>query len=208
MGDRAIDVVCWDWNGTLLDDAEICFRTMNEVLVRRGREPIASIAAYRTRFRFPIRDFYASVGIDGAEFSEAADEYLGLLPNRIALARLHVGARATVAGIADLGVRQILASATLTAVLADQMRPHDLADSFEDVLGIRDAHAASKDAVITDWVNGSGVRPDRILLIGDTNHDQEIAARLGTRFVHFARGHQHLDVPDRIGELSELIPAL
>ncbi|MGF6823556.1 phosphoglycolate phosphatase [Microbacterium sp. ZKA21] len=208
MSDRAIDVVCWDWNGTLLDDAEICLRTMNDVLVRRGRDPIGSIAAYRTRFCFPIRDFYASVGIDGAEFPDAADEYLALLPDRIAAARLHVDALSTVAGIADRGVRQVLASATLSDVLADQMRPHALADSFEDVLGIGDAHAASKDAVIAEWVHDSGVEPERILLIGDTNHDQEIAERLGARFVHFAGGHQHLDAPDRIGALSELLDVI
>ncbi|HWV48431.1 MAG TPA: HAD hydrolase-like protein [Microbacterium sp.] len=205
MSDRTVDVVCWDWNGTLLDDSEICFRTMNEVLVRRGREPIGSLDAYRSRFRFPIRAFYASVGIDDAEFPDAADEYLGLLPDRIAAASLHVDARSTLSGIQDRGVRQVLASATLSDVLHEQMRPHELADSFEDVLGIVDAHAPSKDAVIADWVHGSGVRAERILLVGDTNHDQEIAARLGTRFVHFSGGHQHLAGSARITALRELL---
>lgn len=205
MGDHTIDAVCWDWNGTLLDDVDICHRTMNEVLVRRGREPVLTRGEYRARFRFPIRDFYASVGIDADEFTDAADEYLGLLPERMASATLHEDARATLQGIADRGVRQVLASATLTAVLAEQMRPHRLASHFEDVLGIGDVYAASKDAVIAGWVLDAGIPPERILLIGDTNHDQEIAAELGTRFVHFAGGHQHVSGTEQIASLSELL---
>lgn len=205
MSDRAIDVVCWDWNGTLLDDAEICHRAMNEVLVRRGRTPIATLADYRARFRFPIRDFYASVGIDAAEFVDAADDYLGILPERITAAYLHADARSTLRAVADRGVRQVLASATLTDVLADQMRPHDLSSHFEDVLGIGDAYAASKDAVIAGWVRDAGIHPERILLIGDTNHDQEIAAYLGTRFVHFAGGHQEVVGTAQITALRELL---
>ena len=205
MRDVGIEAVCWDWNGTLLDDAEICHRTMNEVLVRRGHRPIPTLKEYRARFRFPIRAFYASVGIGADEFAEAADEYLGLLPGRIAAARLHRDARSTVTGVADRGIRQVLASATLSAVLAEQMRPHDLSGHFEDVLGIGDVYAASKDAVIAEWVRGVGIPPERILLIGDTNHDQEIAAALGARFVHFAGGHQHMDGAAQITALREVL---
>ena len=54
----------------------------------------------------------------------------------------------------------------------------------------------------------AGVPPERILLVGDTNHDQEIAARLGARFVHFERGHQDLPAVDgaqRIAALGDLL---
>lgn len=49
------------------------------------------------------------------------------------------------------------------------------------------------------------IPPGRILLIGDTNHDQEIAARLGARFVHFTGGHQRLDGTAQITALQELL---
>ena len=32
----AVDVVCWDWNGTLLDDAAVALEAMNTVLRERG----------------------------------------------------------------------------------------------------------------------------------------------------------------------------
>ncbi|WP_243225785.1 HAD family hydrolase [Microbacterium sp. CIAB417] len=127
MREDEIEAICWDWNGTLLDDVAICHRTMNDVLVGRGREPIPTLSDYRARFRFPVRDFYASVGIDGDEFPEAADEYLALLPERISSALLHSDARSTIDAFARRGVRQVLASATLSDVLAEQMRRHDLA---------------------------------------------------------------------------------
>lgn len=79
--------------------------------------------------------------------------------------------------------------------------------SFYADVGIADAHHASKRDVIASWLDGSGLAPREVLLIGDTNQDLEIAGDLGTRFVHFTGGHQDLsDQPDlaRIATLSQV----
>ncbi|MFK3678975.1 HAD family hydrolase [Microbacterium sp. NPDC090218] len=94
-----IRVVCWDWNGTLLDDAEICREVMNSVLEEHALDPLADGRAYRSVFRFPIRDFYRSVGLDDDRFVPAATAYLDLLAARVGEASLHGDARATLAAI-------------------------------------------------------------------------------------------------------------
>ena len=53
----------WDWNGTLLDDVAAAVGALNRMLVKRGARPI-TIEHYRRRFGFPVRPFYAELGVD------------------------------------------------------------------------------------------------------------------------------------------------
>ena len=60
---RYTDVI-WDFNGTLLDDADAGLACVEELLRRRGLPPLGSLARYREVFRFPIRDYYTDIGFD------------------------------------------------------------------------------------------------------------------------------------------------
>lgn len=204
-----IDAVCWDWNGTLLDDVEVCRQTMNRVLIEHGHSEVPDLASYRRVFRFPIRAFYADLGIDEAAYPVAANRYLALLSEAIPAAALHPGAHAALRLLARRGLRQILASATVTSTLHAQLRPHGVVTSFSEVLGIDDAHEASKHDVIASWLDASGLSPKRVVMVGDTNHDHEIAQVLGMQFVHFTGGHQQLEEQgvqhvDSLAELASL----
>ena len=55
--------VIWDWNGTLLDDAQTCVDTMNAMLSRRGL-PLLTMARYREIFTFPVENYYRAAGFD------------------------------------------------------------------------------------------------------------------------------------------------
>lgn len=180
---------------------------MNDLLQALDKPVIPDAEHYRARFRFPLQRFYADVGITDDEYHAAVDQYLDLLAADDSFVPLHEGAREVITGIHERGVQQVLASATESHLLDAQMRPHDLADAFATVLGITDAYHASKRDVIASWLSGTGLAATEVLLVGDTNHDQEIAADLGTRFVHFTGGHQDLSgIPglDRIATLNRL----
>lgn len=205
-----VEAVCWDWNGTLFDDAEVCRLTMNQVLAEHGHPEIPDLQAYRQVFRFPIRSFYADLGIDDDAYACAADRYIELLRESIVDAALHSGAQDTLQRLAARGLRQILASATVGATLHAQMRPHGVHGAFSDVLSIDDAYDASKRDVIASWLETARIPPARVVMVGDTNHDLEIAEALGAQFVHFTGGHQSLDGEGlaRIDSLHELISLL
>lgn len=204
-----IRAICWDWNGTLLDDAEICRQVMNAVLEEHALEPLADEHAYRSVFRFPIRDFYRSVGLGDDRFVSAATTYLDLLAQRVGEAPLHPDVRATLAVLRGRGIRQVLASATLPDALARQMAPYDLGEAFEAVLSIDDPFRASKHDVISRWLATSGLAAHDVLVVGDTNHDREIADDLGAEFVHFDGGHQKwAGDTRRVSTLGELIDLL
>ncbi|SKC57178.1 HAD family hydrolase [Plantibacter cousiniae (nom. nud.)] len=210
-GSTTIDAVCWDWNGTLLDDVEVALAAMNTVLRRRGLAEISDQEAYRAVFGFPIRAFYARLGVDAADFLEAADEYLALFAAGVGSASLQPQARATLAAIDVLGVEQVLISATPEVTLERQLAPHSLHGHFAHVHGITDVYAASKEHVVTAWLEDSRHDPRRVLMVGDTNHDEEIAEALQVRFLRFDGGHQ--DAPSHrrhpvISSLGEIVGSL
>lgn len=185
-----IDVVCWDWNGTLLVDVDVARAAMNAVLRDRELPVIPDEDAYRRVFGFPIRDFYARLGIVEADFAVAADQYLRLFADTVGQASLHHGARAMLAAVNALELEQVLISATPEDTLHAQLAPHDVSDSFTQIHGITDVYAASKAHVVDSWLRASGHDPRRVLMVGDTNHDEEIAEALEVRFLRFQNGHQ------------------
>ena len=203
-GTAAVDVVCWDWNGTLLDDAGVALEAMNLVLHEQGLPVVAHLAAYRQAFGFPVQAFYARMGITGDDFRPAATRYLETFASRVREAPLHPGAADVLGEIGRLGVRQVLISATVLEVLERQLAPHAITGHFDQVLGITDAYAASKADVVATWLRSSGHDPERVLMVGDTNHDEEIAEDLGLGFVRFARGHQVPPDHDRHPVVSHL----
>jgi phosphoglycolate phosphatase len=77
------------------------------------------------------------------------------------------------------------------------MAPHGIAGHFHQILGIEDAYAPSKADVVASWLRSSGHDPRRVVMVGDTNHDEEIAEDLALGFVRFARGHQESPDHDR-----------
>lgn len=210
-GSTSIDAVCWDWNGTLLDDVEVALAAMNTVLRQRGLAEIPDQEAYRAVFGFPIRAFYARLGVDAADFLEAADDYLALFAAGVGAASLQPQARATLAAIDALGVEQVLISATPEVTLERQLAPHSLHGHFAHVHGITDVYAASKEHVVTAWLEDSGHDPRRVLMVGDTNHDEEIADALHVRFLRFGGGHQDPPLHRRhpvIDRLDEVVDSL
>ncbi|MGK9147121.1 HAD hydrolase-like protein [Plantibacter flavus] len=208
IGNRTIHAVCWDWNGTLLNDVEVARTAMNTVLRQRHLAEIPDQDAYRRVFGFPIRAFYERLGVDGADFPAAADEYLALFAAGVRSASLHPEARSTLAAVDRLGVEQVLISATPADTLARQLAPHAIEHHFARIHGITDVYAASKEHVVESWLTASGHDPGHVVMIGDTNHDEEIADALQVRFIRFRHGHQEPPTHARhalLGRLGDLV---
>ena len=55
-----LTTVIWDWNGTLADDVRVALQSVNDILARRGREPI-TLEQYYSYMDTPIRRFYENL---------------------------------------------------------------------------------------------------------------------------------------------------
>lgn len=203
--------IIWDWNGTLLDDVDLCVASLATAMTEHGLEPLDR-EAYRARFGWPIRDFYSSVGfVTDEAFTAGANHYLEFFWAGVAAVPLQPHAREVLQEVAGLGLRQVLISATRQDQLSRQLAPHDLGGHFEALLGVMEALDPNKEHVVTRWLSRTGLAPGEVVMVGDTNHDEEIAARLGTAFVRFAHGAQAptpgTDSP-LLDDLRDLVPLL
>ena len=84
--------------------------------------------------------------------------------------------------------------------------PHEL-------LGIDSVHAPGKADRGREWIRESGIEPARVLLIGDTMHDAEVAQEMGIECWLIEGGHHPLDRLEMTGcpcipDLEHVLEAL
>jgi len=68
-----------------------------------------------------------------------------------------------------------------------------IADFFEAAYGLAHLEADSKISRGRELLTDHRIRPETTLLIGDTNHDAEVADALGISVVLVAQGHQDIE---------------
>lgn len=185
------DLILWDWNGTLLDDLQVSIACLNRNLQQFGYPQQYDTEGYREIFGFPIQEYYARAGFDFAKdpWPVLAEAYMQLyLP-----AAVHCGVTANavtiLAALKGAGYKQVILSASQRGTLIEQVSARHLEGYFDELLGLGDIYAASKVQLGSDWMAQQGIDPARAVMVGDTLHDAEVAAAMGTRCVLLASGH-------------------
>jgi len=199
--------IIWDWNGTLLDDAELCVEVMNEVLSARALPPLTA-TRYAAEFRFPVRDYYQGLGFDFSRepFERVSAAFIEGYSAREASCTLRPDAVHTLSGVATRGLRQSVLSASQQTRLEHQARRLGVTAHFDALVGLDDHHAAGKLDVGRAWMKRSGVDPRHTVLVGDTDHDVEVAQALGVKCLLVASGHQSPERLSRTG--APVLPSL
>ena len=198
----------WDWNGTLVNDVALCSQLLNSQLQRHGHAPLGGVEEYRRVFRFPIED-YKDAGFDFARCSyrQLAAEYMSALP----LPACWNAPCSRTPGRCwqrwQRGARQVVLSASEQAMLDEQLAHFGLMGYFEEVLGQSDFYGHSKVQRGLAWLAASGLEKERAVMVGDTDHDFEVAAALGIRCVLFAGGHQPREKVGRHRRAGDRRPA-
>ncbi len=195
------DLVIWDWNGTLLCDVDVNVRTINILLHKRGLPQIPRVEAYLERFRFPVIDYYHELGFntDVENFSDIANDYISVYNVEARDAGLYGGAADVLEAVRGIGVRQAIVSAADGDRLRCEVKSHGIDGYFTDIIGKGDNRGDGKIALGRDFVNSSGVPAERILFVGDMEHDAELAATCGCDCLLIARGHMSRDRLEKLG---------
>ncbi len=183
--------ILWDWNGTLLDDTEAALATLNEMIAKRGGQPIG-MEFYRDHFAFPVRPFYDKIGIvahDEDEWNGIAHEYhevYGRQPkklNPLAVTALEMAKEA--------GCRQSIVSALRQDLLEADMARNGVTEYFERICGSDNLDGASKldrARVLLRTLSDTVPSGTHFVLIGDALHDKEVADALGVDCILCAQG--------------------
>ena len=180
----------WDFNGTILDDVQVGIDCANRLLEAHSLPRIASVEEYREKFGFPIIDYYRRMGFDFSvtPYDELAVEWVSYYLER----KKDIPAFDDIADVLrkakEKGLVQLILSATETGMLEGQVRDLGIRHCFDTLLGLDNIHAYSKQEIGCRWM---AEHPEaRPVMIGDTDHDAEVAAAMGVDCVLLACGHQ------------------
>lgn len=208
--------VIWDFNGTILSDVELSVEGLNLLRTRRRMEPV-SAQQYRDVFGFPIEDYYRSIGFDTAQedFGVLSREYHDHYFANVHRCTTHRHIPELMRELHTLGVRQFVLSAMYESELRVAMDRLALTRFVEAVYGLGDLLARSKVERGHELVKHLGLAGSDIVLIGDTEHDIEVARELGVLPITLTIGHQsaHRFAPfdnpraDSVDALRELLLA-
>jgi phosphoglycolate phosphatase len=203
--------ILWDWNGTMLDDAWLCVDVMNGMLKER-RLPLRTIEQYKEIFDFPVRDYYLKLGFDFDKepFDDVGMEFIIRYNKRHSETALHPDVHEVLSTFAAHGFIQYILSAREHNELISETKALGVFNYFERIRGLDDHYAHGKTDVGLLLVEEIGVAKDKILFIGDTRHDAEVAAEIGIDCILIPNGHhsfarlQQLGVP-MVSSLKDLI---
>ena len=170
--------IIWDWNGTLLDDVAAAVGALNRMLAVRGVAPVTQ-DFYRAHFGFPVRPFYAVVGLDleredWDRICTDFHQFIAEEPNQ----HLRPDAVAALRHVRDRGGHQSILSALR-----------------QDLLRRDGATKLSRGHDLVEHLRTSGLLATEqpLFFIGDTLHDAEVGTALGATPILVDGGHQNGD---------------
>lgn len=182
--------IVWDWNGTLVDDAELCVVILNQILNDYGKMPVDR-AFYLDNFSFPVCEYYKSLGLPscGPEYQEISQRFIEEYRKKHHICKLQKSSVKMLSYIKGCGISQSVLSAGNIADVLDFVEYHKLSDFFTIISGVYHTNATGKSDVAHKHLNQIQACTSDILLIGDTLHDFEIATDLKVDCVLYSKGH-------------------
>ncbi|HCY43465.1 MAG TPA: HAD family hydrolase [Prolixibacteraceae bacterium] len=201
MIDR-IGGIIWDWNGTLLNDIDLCVQTINGMLQKRNLQRL-SVDKYREVFSFPVKDYYQKIGFDfiAEPFEIPALEFIDSYNGSVKNCKLHESTLTLLNYFQSVGIRQFILSAMKQDALDQCLEQQNISHYFEHVSGLDNHYAASKLENGQQLIAELNLNANELVLIGDTVHDFEVATELGCQCVLIANGHQSRQILESTGAL-------
>ena len=183
-------LIVWDWNGTLFEDRDISLKTVNYILEKRGMPPI-DIEQYYSYVETPITKFYEHLfDMSKVSFEEIGKDYYYAYHIYCETLTVSDELKALLKKLSDAGCVQKLVSGYEHSYLCSMTERCGVRGYFSDINGAENRKAESKLDRIKDVITESGFAPEECVIIGDTEHEYEIAAALGAPCILVGWGHR------------------
>lgn len=205
--------IFWDFNGTIIDDVMCCINAVNKILSRRGMKNIDSVDTYRSVFCFPVINYYINMGFDFEKesFESISHEFIREYNMNVESCVVHQYVSDILECFKSNEIKQVILSASDKDNLLKDVARCELAGYFDDILGISNIYAKSKEHIGRQYIEK--YFPEKSLIIGDTVHDYEVGTAIGADVLLVANGHQNYEmlsatgceVIDKLGDLYEIL---
>jgi phosphoglycolate phosphatase len=208
--------IIWDWNGTLLNDVELCANVMNLLLTQESL-PNITIKKYKEIFTFPVIEYYKIAGhtFERNSFEVLGKQFMDEYEIRKNNCDLFTGVKTLLAELQLRNINQHLLSAYEQNSLNNILKYFAIDSYFQNIVGLDNIYAGGKSHLAKNLamkIRSNGAAGN-ILLIGDTIHDYEVAKEINSDCILISQGHQdeerllNLGIPvaKDFGELSNIL---
>lgn len=188
--------IIYDWNGTLLNDVELCYSIMNNLLVSMSLPPI-TLKRYKEIFTFPVKDYYIEAGHDFAveSFEEISVDFMAQYEAGKYDCELFPFSREVLEKFQSINIKQHILSAYRQDDLTEFVKHYDIHKYFTFIKGLDHIYADDKIEIgkkLMNEISAVGMN-SKVIMIGDTIHDYEVANELGADCLLITNGHQNTE---------------
>lgn len=193
------EYIFWDFNGTIIDDLDLCLDLLNVMVKKQGLK-LVSKEKYKEIFGFPIIDYYKRAGLsfETESFASMAVWFIDNYQPASFNCKLYAGVIDMFNYFKELGLKQVLLSASEINNLKEQTDHFNITKYFDAILGLDNIHARGKIGIGEEFVKANKIDSSKVLMIGDTVHDKEVADALGFDSLLIANGHQSKEVLKKV----------
>ena len=179
----------FDFNGTLLDDVDVCCDIEEKMMIKNGLKPYTK-QEYLDKFYFPVKNYYEHIGIKNENFLDAAnffnEQYFSRWQKE---ARVYNGVIETLKLLRIEGYKLFVLSATKQEFLDEQLKFLGIYEFFDGTCGAKNNLGTGKIEYGKAYVKENNLNPKECVMIGDTGHDFEVSKELGFDCILFTNGH-------------------
>jgi len=190
----SIETIIWDWNGTILDDVDICILAMNQMLSKRNMANIDNTFYYE-HFTFPVVGYYKDMGWDFSKesFEDLSIEFMKNYDELFDSSPLQKDTLKTLEYYKTQNYKQIVVSVLENSRLQESLSIHGLDHFFNAAYGIENILGGGKVHLAKRMIAEQNINPQTTCMIGDTDHDLEVALAIGTKCILVSHGHHTFD---------------
>lgn len=206
--------IIWDWNGTIVDDSCLSVEVLNGIL-KDFNLPQVTKEEYRENFSFPVINYYRELGfnVSKEKFEEIGKTFIKNFNAKRFDCKLNEGVLDVIQTLQSKGVPQSILSAYEIGFLTEATKFFGIKKYMSKISGLNDINANTKLDLGIKHIESLNIDPKEILVIGDTDHDFEVAKTTGANCVLMATGHQSFNRLSKTGtkvcknyaELSEYL---
>lgn len=190
-----IKLVVFDWNGTLLADAQPVVEGVNREMATLGLAPI-TLRDYQRLYDIPMTEFYKHFGVSSEMLREKsadmAKAFHSFYEPRVARARTRTGTRRLLQDLQTKGLSKIILSNHTMEGIYLQLERLKLTSYFDTVLAndvLGGAHFKGKQHRLEDYLKANKIAPSSALIVGDTIEETRIGKSLGLKTVAITGGY-------------------
>ena len=192
--------IIWDWNGTIVDDAFVFIKIMNSFLNERDL-PLISLKDYQRFFVFPVKNYYINLGFDFTKesFEALSHEFISEYKKAMFSPGLVNGVRSLISSLNKEKITQAIVSAQENSLLKKAVNYYKLNKSFVCIQGTDNYKAVGKIDIAQKVFNTHFKNSKKTILIGDTEHDAEVAKALCIDCCLVSYGHSSKERLEKTG---------